>query len=33
VHQGEDMGRASLLSVDVRDEPGVRVSGHAVPIV
>jgi PhzF family phenazine biosynthesis protein len=33
VHQGEDMGRPSLLTVDVRDEPGVRVSGRAVAIV
>ncbi len=32
VHQGEDMGRPSLLLVDIRDEPGVRVSGRAVPI-
>jgi PhzF family phenazine biosynthesis protein len=32
VHQGDDMGRPSLLTVDVRDEPGVRVSGRAVGI-
>jgi PhzF family phenazine biosynthesis protein len=33
VHQGADMGRPSLLTVDVRDEPGVRVSGRAIAIV
>ena len=32
VHQGEDMGRPSLLVVDIRGEPGVRVSGRAVAI-
>ena len=32
VHQGEDMGRPSLLVIDLRDEPGVRVRGTAVPI-
>ena len=31
VRQGEDMGRPSTLTVDIdRDDPRVRVSGHAV---
>lgn len=33
VHQGEDLGRPSLLSVEIpRDDPRIRVSGEAVPI-
>lgn len=33
LHQGVDMGRPSLLIVDVDDvDPRIRVSGHAVPI-
>jgi predicted PhzF superfamily epimerase YddE/YHI9 len=33
IEQGVDMGRPSLLQVDlVPDAPGVRVTGHAVPI-
>jgi PhzF family phenazine biosynthesis protein len=33
VHQGDDMGRPSLLTVDVDNErPGIRVSGQAVAI-
>jgi PhzF family phenazine biosynthesis protein len=34
IHQGEDMGRPSLLHVDVDPDPasGIRVSGRAVPI-
>lgn len=30
VLQGEDMGRPSVLTVDVDDRPGVRVTGNAV---
>ncbi|WP_242906415.1 PhzF family phenazine biosynthesis isomerase [Actinomadura terrae] len=34
LHQGDDMGRPGVLSVDLRaDDPRVRVSGAAVPIV
>jgi PhzF family phenazine biosynthesis protein len=33
LHQGVDMGRPSLLIVDVDDaDPRIRVGGHAVPI-
>ncbi|HEV2640312.1 MAG TPA: PhzF family phenazine biosynthesis isomerase [Actinocrinis sp.] len=33
LHQGEDLGRPSLLTVDVpADIPGIRVTGTAVPI-
>jgi len=33
VHQGEDMGRPSLLLIDLDEgEGGVHVTGHAVPI-
>jgi PhzF family phenazine biosynthesis protein len=33
VRQGEDMGRPSTLTVDVSaEQPGIRVSGRAVPI-
>ena len=33
VHQGIDMGRPSLLIIDVDDaDPRIRVGGHAVPI-
>lgn len=32
IHQGEDMGRPSLLLVDIGNEPGIRVSGRAIPI-
>lgn len=32
VHQGEDMGRPSLLHVDASGDGGVRVAGTAVPI-
>lgn len=34
VHQGDDLGRPSLLRVDVPADPasGIRVSGHAVPM-
>ncbi|TMQ91156.1 PhzF family phenazine biosynthesis protein [Actinomadura soli] len=33
LHQGEDMGRPGLLTVELRDgDPRVRVSGAAVPI-
>jgi len=32
IHQGEDMGRPSLLTVTVPPEGGIRVSGRAVPI-
>jgi PhzF family phenazine biosynthesis protein len=34
IHQGDDMGRPSLLTVEVPAEPGsgIRVSGTAVPI-
>jgi len=33
IEQGVDMGRPSLLQVDlVPDAPRVRVTGHAVPI-
>jgi PhzF family phenazine biosynthesis protein len=30
IHQGDDMGRPSLLTVDVGSEPGIRVTGRAV---
>ena len=34
IRQGEDMGRPSELTVDVSPEdPRVKVSGYAVPIV
>jgi len=34
LHQGVDLGRPSLLVVDVRDDDRrIRVGGHAVPIV
>jgi PhzF family phenazine biosynthesis protein len=33
IHQGDDMGRPSLLHVDVDPAPaGIRVTGGAVPI-
>jgi len=33
LHQGVDMGRPSLLIVDVDDgDERIRVGGHAVPI-
>ena len=33
LHQGDDLGRPSLLTVDVPEgEPGIRVTGTAVPI-
>ena len=32
VHQGVDMGRPSLLTVDIEAQGGIRVSGQAVPI-
>ncbi|WP_203820901.1 PhzF family phenazine biosynthesis protein [Paractinoplanes ferrugineus] len=33
LRQGDDMGRPSRITVELRrDEPGVRVSGNAVPI-
>jgi PhzF family phenazine biosynthesis protein len=30
IHQGEDMGRPSVLTVDVGSDPEIRVSGRAV---
>jgi PhzF family phenazine biosynthesis protein len=34
LRQGDDLGRPSLLTVDVDDaDPRIRVSGHAVPIL
>jgi PhzF family phenazine biosynthesis protein len=32
IHQGVDMGRPSLLTVEIGDEPQLRVTGRAVPI-
>ncbi len=32
VHQGEDMGRPSLLTIDIDETPGIRVTGRAVAI-
>lgn len=32
IHQGVDMGRPSLLSVEIGESGGIRVSGEAVPI-
>lgn len=32
VHQGEDMGRPSLLRVGIGEHGGIRVSGSAVPL-
>jgi PhzF family phenazine biosynthesis protein len=32
IRQGEDMGRPSLLLVDIDSSPGIRVTGHAVEI-
>lgn len=32
IRQGEDMGRPSLLTVDITEQPGIRVSGRAVAI-
>jgi PhzF family phenazine biosynthesis protein len=32
IHQGVDMGRPSLLTVDIGDEPQLRVTGRAVTI-
>lgn len=33
LHQGEDLGRPGVLRVELREgDPGVRVSGHAVPM-
>ncbi|MEU8223566.1 PhzF family phenazine biosynthesis isomerase [Kribbella sp. NPDC048915] len=33
LHQGHDLGRPSLITVELRpDDPRIRVSGHAVPI-
>ena len=32
IHQGDDLGRPSLLRVDVPPEGGIRVSGTAVPL-
>lgn len=33
LHQGEDLGRPGVLRVELRqDDPGIRVSGHAVPL-
>jgi PhzF family phenazine biosynthesis protein len=30
IHQGHDMGRPSLLMVDIGEEGGIRVTGQAV---
>ncbi len=32
IHQGVDMGRPSLLTVDVGESGGIRVTGEAVPV-
>ena len=32
IHQGDDLGRPSLLRVDVPPEGGIRVSGTAVAL-
>jgi PhzF family phenazine biosynthesis protein len=32
VHQGADMGRPSLLTIDIGLEPGIRVTGRAVSL-
>ena len=32
IHQGDDIGRPSLLRVDCRPSGGIRVSGTAVPL-
>jgi PhzF family phenazine biosynthesis protein len=32
IHQGVDMGRPSLLIVDIGDRGGIRVTGQAVPV-
>jgi PhzF family phenazine biosynthesis protein len=32
IHQGDDLGRPSLLRVDVPPRGGIRVSGTAVPL-
>ncbi len=32
VHQGDDMGRPSLLKIDIGDEGGIRVTGRAVTL-
>jgi PhzF family phenazine biosynthesis protein len=32
IHQGDDMGRPSLLLVHIPDDGGIRVRGTAVPI-
>ena len=32
IHQGFDMGRPSLLTVEIDDEPQLRVTGRAVAI-
>lgn len=32
IHQGVDMGRASLLTVDIGESGGIRVTGQAVPV-
>ena len=32
IHQGADMGRPSLLTVDIGDRGGIRVTGQAVPV-
>ena len=33
VHQGDDIGRPSVLFVDIPETGGIRVSGFAAPIV
>ncbi|KQY49708.1 PhzF family phenazine biosynthesis protein [Lysobacter sp. Root494] len=32
IHQGVDMGRPSLLTVDIGEHGGIRVTGQAVPV-
>lgn len=32
IRQGDDLGRPSILTVEVDERPGVRVSGNAVPV-
>ena len=32
IHQGTQMGRPSLLQVDIPSHGGIRVTGHAVPV-
>jgi PhzF family phenazine biosynthesis protein len=33
IHQGHDMGRPSLLTLDIGEEGGIRVTGQAVAMV